>query len=128
MNVLWRLNNFLLPQDLANQGLLPKTPTQLGAAPGRKGVIFALEGVLAESSLLGSYSFQRLLTQQLSSALNLLLITTSSGNLGSFSPTSGTLTNISRRRSAQQGPSLLHGACLLPCPGSGGKIKHHLLQ
>ena len=52
MNVLPRLNNFLLPQDLANQGLLPKTLAQLEAAPGRKGVIFALEAVLAESSLL----------------------------------------------------------------------------
>lgn len=50
MNVLRRLNNFLLPQDLAKRGRLPEALAQLGAAPGRSWVIFALEGVLAQSA------------------------------------------------------------------------------
>lgn len=44
MNVLRRLNNLLLPQDLAKQGPLPKAAAQPGAAPGSKGHLSALEG------------------------------------------------------------------------------------
>lgn len=121
MNVLWRLNNFLLPQDLAKgRGRLSEALAQLGTASGRSWVIFALEGVLAESPrcelpLADGPDPQAFIHLNLTFPHNKL------GESGSFSPASGAQTYTSWCSCAQEGPSLLHGAYLLPAPGLEAK-------
>lgn len=121
MNVLRRLNNFLLPEDLAKGGgLLPEALAQLGAASGRSWVIFALEGVLAESPRC-ELPFAEGPDAGAFINLNLTFPPNKLGEAGSFSPASGARTHISWRSCAQEGPSLLHGAYLLPAPGLEAK-------
>lgn len=121
MNVLRRLNNFLLPQDLAKRGRLPEALAQLEAAPGRSWAIFALEGVLAPVCPAVSSRLQRHLTQELSPTFTPLLLTTSRGKLGVLHQ------HLELRHTSPgaavpgEGPSLLHGAYLLPAPGLEAK-------
>lgn len=127
MNVLQRLNNFLLPQDLANRGPLPKTAAQLRAAPGGKGDLFALEGVLAVFPAV-KLQFSEATDPGAFISLHPTFHNNKLGEAGEFSTPVWNSDKHFLAWFCRVRSSTASWGMSPPRPGSGGETQHHLLE